>query len=94
MSEFSVVERRSPETSAEDLTQRAFDQGSQDNITALVVDVLSLPAPNRSVLEASIGVLPLLELPAIGQTIDDFYLEKILVSGRYSELFLAEDLHN
>jgi len=89
-----LLERRSPESSAEDLTQLAFAQGSQDNITALVVDVLSLPEPNRSALEASIGVLPLLELPTIGQTIDDFTLEKSIASGRYSYLFLAEDLHN
>jgi len=89
-----LLERRSPETSAEDLTQLAFNQGSQDNITALVVDVISLPAPNRSALEASIAVLPLLGLPAVGKTIDDFTLEKNIASGRYSELFLAEDLHN
>lgn len=89
-----LLERRSPESSAKDLAQLAYEQGSQDNITALVVDVLSLPAPNRSALEASIGVLPLLELPVAGQTIDGFALEKSIASGRYSRLFLAEDLHN
>lgn len=84
-------ERGSPQSGAEALTQLAFDQGSQDNITALVVDVISLPPPNRSLLQEAIAALPLLELPSLGQHIDGYVLEKKISTGRYSSLFLAED---
>ena len=90
----ALLERMSPESSAESLTRLALERGSQDNITALVVDVISLPSPSRSVLQDTIGALPLLELPRQGQCIDGFYLEKMISSGRYSSLFLALDQRN
>jgi serine/threonine protein phosphatase PrpC len=89
-----LLERASPQSCAEALARLAFERGSQDNITALVVDVLNLPAPNRSVLEACIGTLPVLELPKIGQMVDNFQLEKIVSNGRYSCLFQAQDRQN
>ena len=86
-----LLERQSAESSAAALTQMALDKGSQDNITALVVDVISLPPPQRSALRDSIDALPLLELPQAGQCVDGYRLERLLSSGRYSTLFLAQD---
>jgi len=86
-----LLARGSPESSAQTLTQMAFDKGSRDNITALVVDVISLPPPQRSALQDAIGALPLLPLPQLGQCVDGYVLEKSISSGRYSSLFLAED---
>lgn len=86
-----LLERMSPERSAEVLAETAIERGSHDNVTALVVDVLTLPAPNHLVLRNTIGVLPLLELPSPGDTVDGFHLQEVISRGRYSSLFLASD---
>jgi serine/threonine protein phosphatase PrpC len=86
-----LLERMSPERSAVVLAETALERGSHDNVTALVVDVLALPAPNRSVLRSTIGALPLLELPSPGDTVDGFHLQEVISRGRYSSLFLASD---
>jgi serine/threonine protein phosphatase PrpC len=83
--------RASPEASAQALAELALERGSQDNITALVMDVIDLPLPSRSSLEASIGALPLLELPRVGQVVDGYALERQISSGRYSAVFVAHD---
>ena len=89
-----LLERMSPEASAQTLSEMAFAKGSQDNITALVVDVISLPPPNRDVLQNFMGSLPLLELPKAGQSVDGYWLEKTISIGRYGSLFLARDQLN
>jgi serine/threonine protein phosphatase PrpC len=86
-----LLERATPESTVEALAERAFQQGSNDNITALVVDVITLPAVDRQSLRDAIEALPLLDLPAVGDTVDGFYLERLLSSGRYSALFVATD---
>jgi len=86
-----LMARESPESSAQALTQMAFERGSQDNITALVLDVISLPPPDRSLLQDAITALPLRELPHVGEYVDGYVLEKCISAGRYSSLFLAED---
>jgi len=86
-----LLERQSAESSARALTALALEKGSQDNITALVVDIISLPPPQRSALRDSIDALPLLDLPQAGQCVDGFRLERLLSAGRYSTLFLAQD---
>lgn len=89
-----LSERMSPETSAQTLSAMAYAKGSQDNITALVIDVISLPPPKRNLLQDFIGSLPLLDLPQLGQCVDAFMLEQIISSGRYSSLFSARDTLN
>ena len=89
-----LLERMSPETSAITLSHMAYTKGSQDNITALVIDVISLPPPRRNVLQDFIGSLPLLELPHADQCVDAYSLEKVISTGRYSSLFLARDTLN
>lgn len=84
-------ERGSPDEGAQRIVAAAMKAGSQDNATALVVDVLALPPPDRSVLEEAIEALQILELPDVGETIDDFKLESVLFNGRYSRLFHAWD---
>jgi serine/threonine protein phosphatase PrpC len=86
-----LLERMAPESTAESLTRLSLERGSQDNITALVIDVIALPPPNRSTLQDAIVALPLLDVPRKGQWVDGFYLEQVISSGRYSSLFLAQD---
>ncbi len=89
-----LLERATPESTAETLAELAFQAGSQDNITALVVDVIALPSADRRSLRDAIEVLPLLDLPNVGETVDGFRLERLLSSGRYSALFIATDQAN
>ncbi|MBS1213903.1 MAG: protein phosphatase/kinase family protein [Proteobacteria bacterium] len=86
-----LLERASPESTAQTLTRLALQQGSQDNITALVLDVIALPPPDRDALTTAMNVLPLLDIPSVGERVDDFVLDALISKGRYSSLFLAQD---
>ena len=83
--------RTSPQESAECLVRAALDAGSQDNVTALVVDIVGLPAVDEAELETAIDTLPIAELPAAGDVVDGFRLIDVVSNGRYSRLFRAED---
>jgi hypothetical protein len=87
----TLLERATPHRTAEMLADLALQKGSQDNVTALVVDVIALPAADRQALRHAIEVLPLLELPSAGGSVDGFRLDKVISSGRYSVLYLAFD---
>jgi serine/threonine protein phosphatase PrpC len=89
-----LLERATPESTAETLVELALQRGSQDNVTALVADVLSLPKADRHSFRGLIEALPLLDLPKVGDTVDGFRLEKPLASGRYGALFIATDERN
>jgi serine/threonine protein phosphatase PrpC len=89
-----LLERATPESTAETLAELALQRGSQDNVTALVADVISLPKADRQSFRGLIEALPLLELPAVGDMVDGFRLERRLSSGRYSALFVATDGRN
>ncbi len=79
------------QVSADRLLEAAIEKGSQDNLTALIIDVLDVPAADRDLLEEGIDTLPLLPLPRAGETVDGFRLLEQLSDGRYSRLFMAED---
>jgi serine/threonine protein phosphatase PrpC len=81
----------SPEVDARRLVDEALASGSQDNATALVVDVVSVPASDRADLELAMAQLPLEELPRVGDVIDGFRLVEMISDGRYSRLFHAQD---
>lgn len=83
-----------PDEIARSLVYAASAAGSSDNCTALVLDVLDVPAPDTGELRPAIGSLPLLDLPQEGDTIDEFRLETMLSDGRYSRLFRAADGRN
>lgn len=89
-----LLERATPESTAESLAELAIERGSQDNVTALVVDVITLPAADRQSLRDTIELLPLRDIPAVGHTVDGFRLQNLLSSGRYSALFSATDQSN
>lgn len=83
--------RADPEATARSLVEAALAAGSQDNVTALVLDVVDLPAVDQASLDLAITPLPLIEMPEAGQRIDGFLLQSQLSDGRYSRLFTALD---
>ncbi len=83
---------QSPDDLAETIIQEALQAGSHDNVSALVVDILKLPPPNKSFLEAAVDDLPMLtSLPKENDRIDDFLLTHRISNSRYTQLFLATD---
>jgi serine/threonine protein phosphatase PrpC len=84
-------ERADPEATARALVEAALAAGSQDNVTALVLDVIDLPAVDQASLDLALAPLPLIDMPEPGRRIDGFLLQAQLSDGRYSRLFTALD---
>lgn len=84
-------ERAAPEESARSVVEAALSAGGYDNATALVLDIVDLPAADHDELAYAIGELPILALPAPGETVDGFVLGEVVSDGRYSRLFRASD---
>ncbi len=83
--------RNAPEEDCERIVRAALDAGSNDNVSALIVDVLVLPEAQAHELLEGIAALPLKALPAAGAIIDGFRIDAQLAAGRYSHLYRAVD---
>ncbi|MFN3514487.1 MAG: bifunctional protein-serine/threonine kinase/phosphatase [Phenylobacterium sp.] len=86
-----MAARAGPEATARQLVSAALGAGSDDNATALVVDVLELPAADVADLSQETAGLPMLEPPQAGTAVDGFDLEALISDGRYSRVFRARD---
>jgi serine/threonine protein phosphatase PrpC len=95
LSEESLAEilrdRSAPEDTARALVKTALDFGSDDNCTALVLDVVRLPSAETADIGTTINQLPLIPTPIDGETVDGFVLKVLISDGRYSRLFGAVD---
>jgi len=88
----ALLDRRSsPEDGARRIVDAALEGGSQDNVSALLLDVIGLPPPDQATLETALEALPIADLPKPGQEVDGFALGEVLADGRYSRLFQARD---
>jgi serine/threonine protein phosphatase PrpC len=81
----------SAQADAEAIVEAALAAGSQDNITALVIDVIALPAIDEDAVAARAQHLPIEAPPATGDIVDGYRLGRMISDGRYSRLFVAED---
>ncbi len=86
--------RGSAESDAQALVEAALTAGSQDNCSAIILDVVSLPAPDHDAIAGDIAKLPILDVPNEGESIDGFRLDILLSDGRYTRLFRATDTAN
>ncbi|HEV2100284.1 MAG TPA: protein kinase [Stellaceae bacterium] len=84
-------DRSAPEDTARALVNAALQSGSNDNCTAMVIDVVALAAVGSADISASIMRLPIIPVPAGGETVDGFVLKALISDGRYSRLFAADD---
>jgi serine/threonine protein phosphatase PrpC len=83
--------RAAPEETARRLVAAALATPLGDNATALVLDLLDLPAPDRADLEAAIDARPILPPPKPGAVVDGYALEAMLADSRYSRVFRGRD---
>ncbi|MBW8784419.1 MAG: bifunctional protein-serine/threonine kinase/phosphatase [Novosphingobium sp.] len=84
-------EAASAEATAEMLADAAIAAGTHDNATAVVVDVVRLPAPDHDGILSGLSGLPPADPPRPGQTIDGFVIDRVLSRGRNAELLVATD---
>lgn len=87
-----MSERAAPDRTAEDLVAAALGQGSADNCTAMVIDILDTPPASAEDVAETFENLIIAEPPSIGQIIDDFRVDSLLSEGRTSRLMRARDL--
>lgn len=80
-----------PQETAAELVQVALTRGSEDNVTALIADVIALPPADQAGISLSLEGLPIPPLPKVGDDIDGFHLIKQISAGRHASLFLADD---
>ena len=89
-----LARRSDPQEDAQRLVQAALDAGSNDNATALVVDIIGLPDSDQADLERMIEALPLMEPPKVGDQVDGFEMLEEIFDGRYSRLLKARDMRD
>ncbi len=81
----------SAEATAEALVEAAHDAGSHDNATAVLIDVVRLPAPDHDGILSGLSALPTITPPAPGASFDGFRIDRVLSEGRYAILLAAQD---
>ncbi|MGC1584397.1 MAG: protein kinase [Rhodomicrobium sp.] len=84
-------ERAGSEEAARAMIAAALESGSTDNCTALVADVVDLPAAGAVGAGSAFLQLPLIPVPAGGEAIDGFLLKVLVSDGRYTRLYGAID---
>jgi serine/threonine protein kinase len=82
-----LAEQSSPDVAAHALVAAVLAAGSEDNATALVLDIVSLPAIDRDELALAVEMLPILTPPKPGDVVDGYAVGEILSDGRYSTIF-------
>jgi len=83
-------EQSASDDTARALVAAALQSGSTDNCTAMVIDVVELPAGSVDI-GAAMMQLPLIPVPIAGEAVDGFLLKALISDGRYTRLFLAVD---
>jgi serine/threonine protein phosphatase PrpC len=86
--------RASPSEDAERIVAAALAAGSEDNVTAMVIDILETPEADQAALGLAMAALPIRDAPMPGNMVDGFELTSLLSDGRYSRLFKAVDTHS
>lgn len=83
--------RSAPAEDAARIAAAALAAGSEDNVTAMVIDILETPEADQAALGLAMAALPIREAPTPGMTVDGFELTRLVSDGRYSRLFKALD---
>ena len=83
--------RSSPAEDAQRIAAAALAAGSEDNVTALVIDILETPEADQAALGSMLAGLLIGDAPAPGDMVDGFELMALISDGRYSRLFKAID---
>ena len=83
--------RQASQGDAEALIEAALEAGGHDNATAILIDILEVPAADYSLVAAQMDALPVGPTPTIGDTVDGFALTGLVAESATAVLFLARD---
>jgi serine/threonine protein phosphatase PrpC len=86
-----LAARGSAEMDVAALVEAALSAGSRDNTTALIVDIVTLPAPDHDGLAGELAILPILAPPMEGDSVDGFVLDQQIADGQYTRLFRSTE---
>ena len=86
-----LAERGSAESLAKAIVAEALGQGSRDNCTALVIDIVALPEPDHDGIASILAHLPVIAPPKVGDRLDGYEIVAAFPPGRYTMLFRAKD---
>ena len=86
-----LAREESAEATAGEIVEAAIAAGGRDNASAVVVDIVRLPAPDHDGILAGLAGLPAAVPPGPGDSIDGFAVERSLSEGRYAVLRVATD---
>lgn len=81
----------SVEQASESLCEQAIAAGSNDNCSAIVIHIHSLPEGDLRDALSELGTLPVPPKAKLGQMIDDYQVEKILHTSQTTLLYLVND---
>jgi serine/threonine protein phosphatase PrpC len=86
-----LARRAAPGETAQRLVEQATVGADSDNATAVVLDILALPATQFADMELAIAEQPLRNAPASGAVVDEYELGEMLADGQYMRVFRARD---
>ena len=79
---------------AKAICDQALTQGSSDNISCLIVKIITLPNADLSELFTHLSTLVIPPALQVGNEIDCFIIDKVLHEGARSHVYLATDKSN
>jgi serine/threonine protein phosphatase PrpC len=83
--------RRDADETAREIVARALDTAVGDNATALIVDIVDVPAATYAEIAAGLAASDIGALPEPGGEVDGFRLDAVLGDSRYVRVFRAYD---
>lgn len=73
------------------MAEEALQRGSQDNVSAQIVRIESLPDPQAHEWPQQAAALPLVSIPEVGQVLDGYRIVRVLHASHRSHVLLAHD---
>ena len=81
--------RNAPQATADSIVNAAIEARGDDDATALVIDIVAVPAPDYNVIATAMEALPIGPMPKVGDTIDGFHLIRVIAESKIARLFLG-----
>jgi len=82
-----------PEFTSQMLVDQALVSGSQDNLTAVILEISALAEPSLEESHELLTSLPIPPALEVGQKIDHFNINKVIFSGTRSHMYQVTDLN-
>ncbi|WP_293267764.1 bifunctional protein-serine/threonine kinase/phosphatase [Neptunomonas sp.] len=92
--ELLLNQTQSVEEIAQRIVNEAYENGSDDNLTALIVEITHLPLETLDESHQRLTELPIPPVLKIGNKIDGYEVLNIIFSGTRSHMYLVKDVES